>query len=101
MIRPVFGKTLPPPVGISEHATRVNMFKIYPNPASQQVTLRADEDMQATYSLVNTLGQEVMNGLLEGRELTITTSDLTNGIYFLSLRTNNQLVQQNKLIIQH
>lgn len=101
MIRPVFGKTLPPPVGISEHASRVNRFKIYPNPASQQVTLRADDDMQATYTLVNALGQEVMQGQLEGRELTLTTADLSNGIYFLSLRANNQLVQQSKLIIQH
>lgn len=101
MIRPVLGKTLPPPVGISEIAKNTISIRIYPNPASNEVILIPENELVADYSINNALGQVVASGAIENREQHITTENLDNGIYFITVKTNTQLVQQTKLIIQH
>lgn len=102
MIRPVFGKILPPPVGIHEAQTPANLsVKIYPNPASDEVTLLSEEPITASYMIVNAMGQVMSNGEMNGKSVNIHTQHLADGIYFLSLKTGTQLVQQGKLIIQH
>ena len=102
MIRPVFGKTLPPPVGIYEKASSSGLsVKVYPNPASGQITLLSAESLTASYSITNAMGLEICNGVMSGKVQDINTEHFTDGIYFLTLKTGSRLVQQSKLIIQH
>jgi Secretion system C-terminal sorting domain len=103
MIRPVFGVTLPPPVGISENEINPNQsFFIYPNPSFDQFIIRKkDLTKPSTYSLINAMGQQIINGTLIHEEEIIKTSELSSGIYFLILNTNSERVQQQKIIIQH
>lgn len=101
MIRPVFGRKLPPPVGISENTKNKNGIRVFPNPASNELILVSEEELNADYQINNALGQLVASGVIEGRQQRINTESLSNGIYFLTVKTNSQLVQQTKLIIQH
>lgn len=100
MIRPVFGVTMP--VGIAETRTeKIDLFSIYPNPASGQVTIRSEQFEKGTYTLINSVGQIINEGKIESSEHSIATENLNNGLYFLILKINNKAVQQNKIIIQH
>ncbi|MBL7911420.1 MAG: T9SS type A sorting domain-containing protein [Bacteroidia bacterium] len=100
MMRPVFGSELP--VGLKENLTsKNNLFSIYPNPASDQFMIRSEQIDNASYTLVNTMGQTVIENKIESQQQSVTTENLSNGIYFLILKVKGQLVQQNKIIIQH
>lgn len=101
MIRPVFGAQLLPPVGLDETNNEHHTIAVFPNPASSQVTLLSQDNTPLTWSIMNSLGQEVMNGWTDAPRSVIESGDLSNGIYFLILKSNGRLVQQSKLIIQH
>ena len=102
MIRPVFGKTLPHTAGIKEEQNaKNNFFLVYPNPASDQLTIKSTPVEKASYALLNIMGQEVGEGNLGSSGQTINTGNLNNGIYLLVLKINNRMVQQQKIIIQH
>lgn len=100
MMRPVFGSELP--VGIKENLTsKNNLFSIYPNPASDQFMIRSEQVENASYTIINAMGQTVAEGKIEDQLQTVTTENLSSGIYFLILKVNGRLVQQQKIIIQH
>ncbi len=66
-----------------------NQILVYPNPAKENITLRADEDI----FIYNSLGQIVKQINNPKGETTISISDLPRGIYYL--KTGNK---QQKLI---
>ncbi len=66
-----------------------NSILVYPNPATENITLRADEDI----FIYNNLGQIVKQINNPKGETTISISDLPRGIYYL--KTGNK---QQKLI---
>jgi len=64
--------------------------KIYPNPATNQLTITNYELREATvdYSIYNIVGQKVMQGVLQGRDAincvsTINVEPLAKGMYYL------------------
>lgn len=100
MIRPVFGSLHP--VGIKENAQDANKsFLIYPNPSSGQFTIYSERFENASYQLMNSLGQKIQEEKISQQEQQVNTSSLSDGIYFLIITNNNRLVQQQKIIIQH
>ena len=56
-----------------------NSFSIYPNPASNQVTIESTGNVPLTYTLMDLLGQKVIQ-LSEGRN---DISSVSNGMYML------------------
>ena len=100
MMRPVFGTELP--LSVKENPTlKTNLFSVYPNPASDQFIIQSPSQIEkATYTIINSLGQKISDGKVE-TFTQITTENLSTGIYFLILKVNDQLVQQQKIIIQH
>lgn len=100
MIRPVFGVHIP--VTVKElNITKSNMFSVYPNPTANNLIIQSLEFDKGTYTLINSLGQKISDGKIESSSQSINTSDLSNGLYFLILKVNDKIVQQNKIIIQH
>jgi hypothetical protein len=100
MIRPVFGAELP--VGVKENlSSKNNLFSIYPNPASDQFMIRSEQMENASYTVINAMGQTVAENKIESQLQTVSTENLSNGIYFLILKVNGRLEQQHKIIIQH
>ncbi len=102
MIHPVFGKPVPPPVGISEHTRSLNKpFLVYPNPSSSDFTIRSENGITSSYQIVNTLGQLIREETRENTEHTVNTETFVSGVYFLTIKTKGQVVQQQKILIQH
>jgi len=99
-------KYLGSPTGISEEAMMGGkVSEIYPNPASQSVSLDyqlTSNVTQASVKIYNLLGAEVKSANLEngGNRLKIDISNLDNGIYFYSIYVNGDAYKTKKLIVQ-
>ena len=64
----------------------VSEFKMYPNPASELLTIRLNQD--ANYLLMNVNDQVFKKGKITNKENTIDVSNLSSGIYFLKFKTD-------------
>jgi hypothetical protein len=62
-------------------------LNVYPNPFTEQLTIKSDEIIEA-FMLKDTQGKIILQDSPNQTELQIQTSELTNGIYFLEIKTN-------------
>ena len=82
-----------------------NSFVVYPNPANDQITIDLGTNSNAmgwSYKIVNTLGQEVQNGVLSSQQNIIQLNKVKGqGIYFVKVYdSSNSLLGTKKIIIQ-
>jgi DNA-binding beta-propeller fold protein YncE len=84
------------PLGISPFDVSNNLLKIYPNPASSEISLELNSDLKnAELSVINILGERVLTQYLGISQISsIDISSLTNGIYFIQIRDNNKTFTQ-------
>lgn len=61
--------------------------KIYPNPAKSILYIESTE--MANYVLINTTGVTVLKGQLTDGKNSVSVGNLSNGIYYLRIETNN------------
>lgn len=102
MIRPIFGKTLPAPVGIDDSAQLPEeRLLVFPNPASDELQVRYTGGSQLQYTMVNAIGQIAQQGHLSESNTAISTAQLPSGLYFLVVKDEKHPAQQQKIIIQH
>ncbi|MBL7882456.1 MAG: T9SS type A sorting domain-containing protein [Bacteroidia bacterium] len=80
-----------------------NKLKVYPNPASDfsTVEIKLDETItNAEFIIYNLLGSKVYSQQVKNIDvLTIDTKELNNGIYLYVLKTNNEIIEKQKVII--
>ena len=92
--------------GLSEEILANTTFSTaYPNPASNFVSFDYDipqEVTQAEILITNILGAVVYEGGVEGNIGTkrIDVSNLTEGIYFATLKLDNEIATTQKLLVQ-
>ena len=72
-----------------------NRISIYPNPASDVIYVDLDETFNAV--IYNYQGQMIKNVNVDNGQINV--SELTNGIYFLEIRTGNN-VSVNKVLVK-
>jgi len=88
------------------NALKQNSFGVYPNPANNNATIAFDllENKQVNVLVTDVLGNVVStinSDLYKGyNTLNINTSNLSSGVYYISLEINNQK-ETKKLIITH
>ncbi len=66
---------------------------IYPNPASNEITIMTTENGTMNYTILNTIGETILHNTkatVVNNQLKINTSSLANGIYFVKLDMNNK-----------
>lgn len=74
-------------------------INVYPNPAKDFIYIKAD-GQENTISIVSTTGVEVLNEIFSG-DKSLNLDNLTNGVYFYTIRDNNkEVIKASKLIIQ-
>lgn len=80
---------------------------VYPNPASDNVTMEYNvaESQEVTWTMTNMLGEVVRTGANtqanQGTNLvSVETADLANGVYFMNLTTNEGVFTQ-RVVISH
>ncbi len=67
-----------------------NKFEIYPNPAKESLVIDLAKDLNLTDSNIevfNSLGQKVMNQLLESNQTSLDISALKTGVYWVRIFT--------------
>jgi hypothetical protein len=83
---------------LSVSNVNLNTINIYPNPATEQVTLSSTNTI-ASVELFNSLGQKVLNLNADSNSVTINIANLSKGIYTIKTNTENgQSV--SKLIVE-
>jgi len=101
MMRPVFSNKIVEVVGLNEFASEKEKFLMFPNPSSEKFTIVSGRLSEASYQLYSSMGQLVDEGLIDGAEHVVSTSSLIPGMYILILKTKGEVIQQQKMIIQH
>jgi hypothetical protein len=89
----------------TEQTPANNQITIYPNPAKEQITIDCGTISNAngwSYKIVNTLGQEVLNGVISTQQNIISLNTLNgSGFYFVKIYdASNNLLNTKKIILQ-
>ncbi|QRM90023.1 T9SS type A sorting domain-containing protein [Lacinutrix sp. WUR7] len=72
-------------LSVNEIAVNENLFTVFPNPTKNKITVSIEAE--AAYSIVSVNGQVIKQGQLQKGDNTLNTSNLSNGLYFLQVRT--------------
>ena len=82
-----------PTVGIDEliHGSQLNIF---PNPTSDKLNVKIDDQTILSYKLFSVLGKEIKKSdKINSNQLTISLEDVSAGVYFISLETDkNEII---------
>lgn len=72
---------------------------IFPNPASDVVTISTSKNLEGQISIYNELGRLVLSEEISGTQKTLSVSNLPTGLYFVSVSSENRKITK-KLIIK-
>lgn len=88
-------------LGIDDHDVRADLV-IYPVPAHNELTLEFENIADFNVTVFNTLGQNVgvRSTSQSSNKVTLDTSSLSNGVYFVSVDNGNQKVTK-QIIVAH
>lgn len=64
--------------------------EIYPNPTSQKIYFKNIPERSAAFSMTNLMGMPLKTGTILGHSGSIDISDVSNGIYLLRVKCQNQ-----------
>lgn len=81
----------------------VSTMKVFPNPATDQVTVATNlvEGQTGTVEITDIQGKVVQSMRVNGRTTILDVSGLDNGLYFVQLVVDGELVETNKLEVIH
>ena len=72
------------PASVSNAESEKSNILIYPNPATDELTIKTDEQYNS-YTISNNLGQQMLQADLQVKETKLSIKSLPSGIYYLSL----------------
>ncbi|MEL6989530.1 MAG: PKD domain-containing protein, partial [Bacteroidota bacterium] len=69
-------------------------FNIYPNPAKATIFIKADQDLNhiTNLAIYNSLGKRILIEQVESSLYEVDIRSLINGIYFMSIETQNRVI---------
>lgn len=74
-------------------------FKVFPNPASERVTIQIESALEGEMTIYNQLGAQMYTEPFSGTAKTLSVSNFTPGLYFVTLTSGTKKVTQ-KLIVK-
>jgi hypothetical protein len=78
-----------------------NPISIYPNPASENVTITLPPNTNKAELLIYTTQGQLLNQTQLNGTQTINTSTLANGLYLFVIQSNGDIIGREKVIIAH
>lgn len=78
---------------VSINDIEINDINIYPNPASDFVTVSNAENAEIT--IINMLGQVVTSQFANSSCEIVNISNLTNGTYIIRVENDNKVITKN------
>jgi uncharacterized repeat protein (TIGR01451 family) len=73
------------PVAVTKISNNKSVY-IYPNPATDDVTITADPNVYSSFSLTNTMGQVVTQQMITNKHTQVNVAQLPAGIYYITLK---------------
>jgi hypothetical protein len=90
--------------GVVDYANNNVFGKAYPNPATNFVNFDYNlaSSANASVSIYNLLGQEVMSQVVNGDQgiISFSVADFQEGVYFCNFIVNGQVVKTNKFVVK-
>ncbi|MEZ4816370.1 MAG: T9SS type A sorting domain-containing protein [Flavobacteriaceae bacterium] len=86
-------------VVLSSQAFEESSCQVFPNPASDVVTIQLPSVVEGEISIYNQLGAQLLSESFSGTSKTISVNNLTAGLYFVTLTSGAKKVTQ-KLIVK-
>ncbi len=79
-----------------------NKFSIYPNPSNNQLTIEGELLLASQIIVTDINGKEIKREQIKraNRKHNISTQNLSNGIYFITIQTENNSVTE-KVVVNH
>ncbi len=90
--------------GLTKSSQEKELFQVFPNPASQRVTIKTsgERSMEAAVELTDASGKTVLKQTLsfkkDKNEVQLNISSIENGMYILKIKSDNGTSQLIKLI---
>jgi Leucine-rich repeat (LRR) protein len=78
------------PIGINE--INANNINIQPNPFNTELKITLDKNYNGVLEVYNTIGALIYSEKLQGRNVTLNTSNWNAGVYILKVATNDGVV---------
>lgn len=96
----VYGKFISLTTGVSDIQFQ-NKILLYPNPASEIISLEIDSSINADLKLYiyNVIGNLVKSEILKQNNQQINIGDLSNGVYMVVIKSKS-MIENQRLIIQ-
>lgn len=87
-------------VGVEENELGVK-FNVYPNPASEMITVLTTHNEQSFISMYDMTGREVLNQSISQAQSQFSVENLANGMYLYRIQdANGKLIKAEKIMVQ-
>ena len=83
------------PAGISENNLNKLNISIFPNPSQTELNVKAPNDLNGMYSILDLNGKVLIKGNLKGKIEKINISTLPTGSYFINFRSANSILTKS------
>lgn len=90
-----------PPTGFSETDATKNRVVVYPNPASDQLTIDAGNMQSGTIVITDIMGRVVWSEQVTRQVTTIGTTDFPNGMFWISCKDDTGIQYTQKVQVAH
>jgi hypothetical protein len=86
---------------VSEQTSENTIFSLYPNPASDIITLNIGNtnNTDLTLNIYNVIGTLVKSEMLKQNQRQINIGDLSNGVYMVTIKSED-FIESQRLFIQ-
>ena len=74
--------------------------KLYPNPANSVVRIEAENGIESV-NVYNMLGALVQTVTVDNQYVSISTANLSEGVYFFSIRQSDGSVSNQRVVVKH
>ncbi|MDL2241216.1 T9SS type A sorting domain-containing protein, partial [Bacteroidales bacterium OttesenSCG-928-K22] len=75
------------PIGIEEYTVNGVTTIVYPNPATDMITVESNKDINSL-QVINSAGQVIYSTKAAGNQVTVNTSSYSSGVYFIKTTTD-------------
>ncbi|MEJ6734737.1 MAG: T9SS type A sorting domain-containing protein [Flavobacteriales bacterium] len=85
---------------IFDQENKNNIFTIFPNPTSDKLSVTNFQEKEVEIGIYNLEGKTVFKKTSSKKDISINTSEYSNGTYFIKIRTDQENSWTDKFIIQ-
>ena len=84
----------------SVEENEASLCKVYPNPASSQVRIEAENDIESV-KVYNMLGALVETIPANAKTVNVNLNQYSNGVYFFNIRQSKGTVSNQRVVVSH